>query len=218
MPLQNILFDITLCKVDFRLINAASLTGSNFSCSSWNWRYYFFYFQVASQWVQNLYKVSFALRSDKFEMIFSSRRFFQKTNEQIRLYYLSTCFRSFFGRKWRHQKDISKLTDPLDIIFVADSSIKLQSSQKIRNPQKSSFRVFSPYTSSIIAYHFCDRFFTKPETSKNLEIRRNQWTLLRFHEFFTCLILSLFSQVRTNYNLLFLLRQLDQVLHSESKS
>ena len=44
-------------------------------------------------------------------MIFSSRRFFHKTNEQIRLYYLSTCFCSFFGRKWRHQKDILKLTD-----------------------------------------------------------------------------------------------------------
>ena len=50
-------------------------------------------------------------RSDKFEMIFSSQPFFQKTNEKIRLYYLSTCFCSFFGRKWRHQKDISKSTD-----------------------------------------------------------------------------------------------------------
>ena len=36
----------------------------------------------------------------------NSKWFFQadlsskKTNEQIRIYYLSTCFRSFFGRKW----------------------------------------------------------------------------------------------------------------------
>ena len=37
--------------------------------------------------------------------------FLPKTNEQIQLYYLSTCFRSFFGRKWRYKKDISKLTD-----------------------------------------------------------------------------------------------------------
>ena len=50
-------------------------------------------------------------RSEKFEMISSSQRFFQKVNEQIRRYYLSTCFCSFFGRRWRHQKDISKLTD-----------------------------------------------------------------------------------------------------------
>ena len=35
----------------------------------------------------------------------------KKTNEQIRFYYLSTCFRSYFGRKWRDQKYISKLTD-----------------------------------------------------------------------------------------------------------
>ena len=57
-------------------------------------------------------------------MIFSSRRFFQKTNEQIQLYYLSTCFRSLFGRKWRHQKDISKLTD-LYNSFETNSSIFL---------------------------------------------------------------------------------------------
>ena len=42
---------------------------------------------------------------------FFKPRFLQKTNEQNRLYYLSTCFRSFFGRNCRHQKDISKLTD-----------------------------------------------------------------------------------------------------------
>ena len=44
-------------------------------------------------------------------MIFPSQRFFQKTKEQIQLYCLSTCFCSFFGKKWRHQKDISKLID-----------------------------------------------------------------------------------------------------------
>ena len=50
-------------------------------------------------------------RSEKFEMISSSQRKKKKVNEQIRRYYLSTCFCSFFGRRWRHQKDISKLID-----------------------------------------------------------------------------------------------------------
>ena len=52
-------------------------------------------------------------RSDKLEMIFSSWRFFQKTNEQIWLYYLWTCFCSFFGRKWRHQKIHFEIDWPL---------------------------------------------------------------------------------------------------------
>ena len=44
-------------------------------------------------------------------MIFSSRRFFQKTNKQIRLYYLSTCFRSFLQEIKDTKKTFSKLTD-----------------------------------------------------------------------------------------------------------
>ena len=47
----------------------------------------------------------------RFLSFFSIFCFFQKTNEQIPLYYLPTYFRSFFGRKWRHLKDILKLTD-----------------------------------------------------------------------------------------------------------
>jgi hypothetical protein len=35
----------------------------------------------------------------------------KKTNERIRFYYYATSFRSFFGRNWRHHKDISKLPD-----------------------------------------------------------------------------------------------------------
>ena len=36
----------------------------------------------------------------------------EQMNSILLLWYLrSTCFRSFFGRNWRHQKDISKLTD-----------------------------------------------------------------------------------------------------------
>ena len=48
-------------------------------------------------------------------MIFSSRSFLQKKDEQILLYYYETSgrlvFVRFFGGNWRHQKDISKLTD-----------------------------------------------------------------------------------------------------------
>ena len=44
-------------------------------------------------------------------MISSTRRFLQKTNKWIQFYYYETCFCSFFGGNWRHQKDISKLTD-----------------------------------------------------------------------------------------------------------
>ena len=44
----------------------------------------------------------------------SSREFYQKTNEWIRFYYYGTCFRSFIGRNWSHQKGISKLTDLYD--------------------------------------------------------------------------------------------------------
>ena len=43
--------------------------------------------------------------------LFGVFNFFQKTNEWIRLYYYVTCFRSSFGRNWRHQKDILKLSD-----------------------------------------------------------------------------------------------------------
>ena len=35
----------------------------------------------------------------------SSREFFLKTNKWNRFYYYATCFRSFFGRDWRHQKN-----------------------------------------------------------------------------------------------------------------
>ena len=78
---------------------------------------------------------------DKFEMIFSSWHFFKKMNEKIRLYYLLTCFRSIFGRKWRHQRDISKLTDlPLNHINIfidgaitteANSAVKEESPEEI---------------------------------------------------------------------------------------
>ena len=44
-------------------------------------------------------QISEEMMFSKFEMIFSSRCFFQKTNKQIQLYYLSTCFRAFSGRK-----------------------------------------------------------------------------------------------------------------------
>ena len=42
--------------------------------------------------------------SVNFESNLSSREFLQKTNEWIHFYYYGMCFRSFFGRNWRHQK------------------------------------------------------------------------------------------------------------------
>ena len=45
--------------------------------------------------VWNDCKSFFYEKSDKFEMIFSSRRFFQKTNKQIRLYLLIVDLFSF---------------------------------------------------------------------------------------------------------------------------
>ena len=46
-------------------------------------------------------------------MIFSSQRFFQKTNEQIRLYYLPICFRSFFWKKVKTPKRHFEIKWPL---------------------------------------------------------------------------------------------------------
>ena len=43
--------------------------------------------------------------------------FFQanvSSNEGIQFYYYETCFCSFFWGNWRHQKDLSKLTDLLE--------------------------------------------------------------------------------------------------------
>ena len=46
-----------------------------------------------------------------FESKLSSHEFFQKTNKWIHFYYYATCLCSFFGRNWRLQKSISKLSD-----------------------------------------------------------------------------------------------------------
>ena len=54
-------------------------------------------------------------------MIFSSRNFFQKTNEHI--YHLTTCFRSFFGRNRKLQK-----------IFQADVSSKKRTNKFFFTP------------------------------------------------------------------------------------
>ena len=56
------------------------------------------------------FEAPFRIKSISIEMIFSSRRFFQKTNKQIRLYYLSI-FLVRFWTKVKTQKNISKLTD-----------------------------------------------------------------------------------------------------------
>ena len=61
--------------------------------------------------MNTLRPLKWLLKVRKIQNDFFRPTFLPKNDEQIRLYYLSICFRSFFGRKWRHQKDISKLTD-----------------------------------------------------------------------------------------------------------
>ena len=49
-------------------------------------------------------------RNDFFKPTFLPKN--ERTNSTLLLWNLRlTCFHSFFGRNWRHQKDISKLTD-----------------------------------------------------------------------------------------------------------
>ena len=47
----------------------------------------------------------------KSKCFFQADVFLQKTKKRIKFYYYETCFCSIFGGNWRHQKDISKLTD-----------------------------------------------------------------------------------------------------------
>ena len=42
---------------------------------------------------------------------------FSKTNQWIHFYYYAICFRAFFGRNWRLQKGISKLSDLYFMLF-----------------------------------------------------------------------------------------------------
>ena len=75
--------------------------------------YRYFFMSTAFFWDFNtsIWKIRSSWRSDKIKMILSSWCFLQKTNERIQFYYYETYFRSFLEGNWRHQKDISKLTD-----------------------------------------------------------------------------------------------------------
>ena len=94
-------------------------------CRSWNSNIWLSNVSVVSCW-----SVHFLLLVHKIVFITKGQLtskglfgIFQKTNEKNRLNYYdtsgqrdismlrSTCFRLFFGRIWRHQKYISKLTD-----------------------------------------------------------------------------------------------------------
>ena len=57
-------------------------------------------------------KIYRAKGQTKSKWFFPSQHFFQETNKRIQLYWYlrSTCFRPFFGRNRRLQKDIWKLT------------------------------------------------------------------------------------------------------------
>ena len=64
-------------------------------------------------------------------MIFSSRHFFQKTNERILFYQYATCFRSFFGRilgqkkMFRDYLTFSKATEKTSIPNFLESRFAL---------------------------------------------------------------------------------------------
>ena len=68
------------------------------NCNLWNLRK----FHVKSQLGQLISKCLFGVFN-----------FFQKMNKWIHFYYYATCFRSFFVRNWRHQKDISNYLSKL---------------------------------------------------------------------------------------------------------
>ena len=58
-------------------------------------------------------------RSVNFAIIFGVFEFFRKTNQRILLTTMATCFRSFFGRNWRHQKSFwSYLTFNTNWYFI----------------------------------------------------------------------------------------------------
>jgi hypothetical protein len=64
---------------------------------------------------------SFQTQSPETFSHFSVFCYFPKNELKNSTWYLSSnCFRSFFWKNWRHQKDISKLTDPLNVkLFLA---------------------------------------------------------------------------------------------------
>ena len=74
------------------------------------WTILWYLYQV---WNLNPIVIDFAIlkvrqiRNDFFKLTFLPKK--ERTN--------STCFCSFFGRKWRHQKNISKLTDLSTLVW-----------------------------------------------------------------------------------------------------
>ena len=95
--LQNVVIAISIAETFIHILFLAS--------KLWlNWISHILYY-VKGRRLLLMLKVR-QIQNDFFKPMF-----LPKMKEQIRLYYLSTCFRSFFGRKWRQQKDILKLTD-----------------------------------------------------------------------------------------------------------
>ena len=56
----------------------------------------------------------------------SSHEFIQKTNEWIHFYCYATCFCSFFGRNWRHQKNPFEITWPLVRAFFMGKQMRVK--------------------------------------------------------------------------------------------
>ena len=78
----------------------------------------------------------------------------EQTNLTLLLWYLrSNCFRSFFGRNWRHQKDISKLTD----LYKTHSRCMNYFNVSCTKPQTALIKLCSVYTLvvTILIHMYC---------------------------------------------------------------
>jgi hypothetical protein len=104
----------------FSKINAHSALGRQLSFVGFSYFFYWHDFVIA---VHILFFADLCLLLCFFNLlkVKQSRNVFlmstflpknKRTNSTLLQWYLiSTCFRLFFGRNWRHQKNISKLTD-----------------------------------------------------------------------------------------------------------
>ena len=85
-------------------------------------------------------------QNDFFKLTFLSKN--KQMNSTLLLWYLrSICLCSFFRRNWRHQKDISKLTDLQRKTKVATKIEKLKN---------------ATYLHSVFVIHFYENLITQP--------------------------------------------------------
>ena len=92
--------------------------------------------------------------------------------EWIRFYYYATCFRSFFWRIWRHQKNLSKLVhhrtsnfDHQSLIFFSEIHYKcryhsLHTSHARIEEDSNNFRsvIYNLGISEVVIFYKCKRY------------------------------------------------------------